>query len=74
MNVKMENGRVLEKRFSVSTVSVLPDKARASVSSFKVSAVTVPVWSVLPNNSLKTARNTPFILSRTINILSGEEI
>jgi hypothetical protein len=74
MHVKMENGRVLEKRFSVSTVIVLPDKAHASASSFKVSADTVPVWSVLPNNSLKTARNTTFILSRTIDIHSGEEI
>jgi hypothetical protein len=70
----MENGRLLEKSFSVPTVSVLPDKAHASVSSFKVSAVTVPVWSVLPNNSLKPARNARFILSRTIDIHSGEEI
>jgi hypothetical protein len=66
----MENGRVLEKRFSVPTVSVLPDKARASVSSFKV----IALFSASMECPAKQHRNTPFILSRTINIHSGEEI
>jgi hypothetical protein len=58
---------------TVPTVSGLPYKTQVSAVS-KVGADTDPEWSVLPNNSLKPDRNTPFILSRTIDIHSGGEV
>jgi hypothetical protein len=66
----MENGRVLEKRFSVPTVSVLPDKAHSSVSSFEVSAVTVPVWSVLAAKELAKIRSKHSFYTLQNNIYS----